>query len=92
VNELKVDRAFVTDIATDDHDQAIVRSVVAMAHTLGLSVIAEGVEDQPSLDLVSQLGCDAAQGYHVRRPASADEITDWILDHEAHEARTPATI
>lgn len=79
VHELKIDRCFITDIAVDEDDQAIVRSIVGLARTLGLSVVAEGVEDEPSLALVAQLGCDSSQGYHLCRPGDADTITEWLV-------------
>jgi EAL domain-containing protein (putative c-di-GMP-specific phosphodiesterase class I) len=62
------------DVATDESDLAIVRATVSMAHSLGLQVIAEGVEDQPSLEVLAQLGCDQAQGYYFSRPKPATEL------------------
>jgi EAL domain-containing protein (putative c-di-GMP-specific phosphodiesterase class I) len=74
VQELKIDRAFVREIATDEDDLAIVRATIELGHALGLEVIAEGVEDEASYRILADLGCDAAQGYHLGRPQPAAEI------------------
>ncbi len=54
------------------------RSTIDLAHNLGLTVVAEGVEDQAALDLLIEYGCDSAQGYFFSRPAPADELTAWL--------------
>ena len=71
VDELKLDRSFVAAISTDPRSTAIVRSTIELAHALGLQVVAEGIENQESLDAVASFDCDYAQGYHLRRPAPA---------------------
>jgi EAL domain-containing protein (putative c-di-GMP-specific phosphodiesterase class I) len=63
----------------DENDLIIVRSTVNLGHDLGLRVIAEGVEDQATLERLSGLGCDLAQGYHVSRPMSADAFDKWLV-------------
>ena len=78
VDELKIDRSFVIDMATSKNDAAIVRSTIDLAHNLGLSVVAEGVEDQNSLDLLEKMGCDTMQGYFTCRPLPADEISEYL--------------
>lgn len=78
VQELKIDREFVKDLPRDADDRAIVGSIVALARTLDLSVVAEGVEDPVSLELVRTLGCDVVQGFQVCRPADAPTITAWM--------------
>jgi EAL domain-containing protein (putative c-di-GMP-specific phosphodiesterase class I) len=75
VDELKIDRSFVQHLTVDGSDLPIVQAIIAMAHSLALTVVAEGVEDQFSWDLLARLGCDAAQGYHLRRPLPAAELT-----------------
>ena len=78
VDELKIDRSFIQHLATTRTDIAIVRSTVIMAHSLGLSVVAEGVEDQPTWNLLTTLGCDTAQGYYLSRPVAAQELENWL--------------
>jgi predicted signal transduction protein with EAL and GGDEF domain len=58
----------------DADDAAIVRSTIELAHNLGLQLVAEGIEDQKTLELLTALGCDLAQGYHLARPMPADEL------------------
>jgi diguanylate cyclase (GGDEF)-like protein len=79
VSELKIDRSFVRDMTTNDDDATIVRSTIGMAHDLGLSVVAEGVETESTLRLLRKLGCDVAQGYHISRPLPASEFTAWVV-------------
>jgi EAL domain-containing protein (putative c-di-GMP-specific phosphodiesterase class I) len=68
VQELKLDRSFVRDIATEPRDAAIVRSTIDLAHSLGLVLVAEGVEDAEAARLLHEMGCDLAQGYYFGRP------------------------
>lgn len=78
VQSLKIDRSFVMDMINDRDDLVIVQSTVDLGHNLGLEVVAEGVENQESLDQLQQLGCDYAQGYHLSRPLPVAELTDWL--------------
>ena len=79
VHELKIDKSFVIGMAGDGgEDTAIVRSTADLAHNLGLAVVAEGVENQWTLDLLSSLGCDEAQGYHIARPMSCADFKGWL--------------
>ena len=75
VDELKVDRSFVTDMTTSPEDAVLVRSVVDLGHHLGLTVVAEGVEEASTVEALTALGCDVAQGYLFARPQPAAEIT-----------------
>lgn len=79
VSQLKVDRSFVTRVAEDPRDLAIVRSVVELAHALGLQVVVEGVEDAAAAELLRGLSADLAQGYLFSRPVPPDELTSWLL-------------
>jgi diguanylate cyclase (GGDEF)-like protein len=76
VDEVKLDKSFVLNMTGDAHDAAIVRSTIELAHNLGLQLVAEGVEDQETLELLATLGCDLAQGYHLARPMSVNELAD----------------
>jgi EAL domain-containing protein (putative c-di-GMP-specific phosphodiesterase class I) len=80
VNELKVDRSFVRNVVDDTHDVAIVRSTISLAHELGLQVVAEGIEDQATWDLLARLGCDTGQGYLISRPLPAPEFNRWMTE------------
>jgi diguanylate cyclase (GGDEF)-like protein len=75
LDELKIDRSFVQDMSTDHSNRALVTSTVELGHNLGLTVVAEGIEDAPTLAALSEIGCDLAQGYHLARPMPADAIT-----------------
>ena len=77
VNELKVDRSFVRHVVSDAHDVAIVRSTICLAHELGLCVVAEGIEDEPTWELLARLGCDTAQGYFISRPLPIATFEEW---------------
>jgi len=74
VHGIKIDRSFVADLATGEHSRAIVRSTVELARALGLSVVAEGIEDRDTADVLREMGCDLAQGYYFARPAPAEEV------------------
>jgi len=78
LDELKIDRSFVSPMLTDSSDLIIVRSTINLAHDLGLTIVGEGVEDGPTLAWLAQLGCDRAQGYHLARPMPAARFEEWI--------------
>ena len=63
---------------SDERDAFIVRSSIQLGHNLGMTVVAEGVEDSSTLGALSALGCDSAQGYMIKRPCSASELTAWL--------------
>ena len=77
VNELKIDRSFVLGLAGSSSDGEIVRSTVGLGHNLGLSIVAEGVEDERSLAFLRDVGCDIAQGFFIARPMPADAVLEW---------------
>jgi diguanylate cyclase (GGDEF)-like protein len=81
VDELKIDRSFVINMASDENDAVIVRSTVALAHNLGLRVVAEGVETAGAAHTLRQLGCDLAQGYFYSRPLPPAGLTALLAEH-----------
>jgi EAL domain-containing protein (putative c-di-GMP-specific phosphodiesterase class I) len=72
--ELKIDKSFVTDLAINARNAIMVRSTIALAHELGMKVVAEGVEDGDCLARLAELGCDTAQGWHIGRPVAAADF------------------
>jgi diguanylate cyclase len=78
VDELKLDKSFVMRMTYDRGAAAIVRTTVDLAHSLGLTMVAEGVESETALLELARLGCDLAQGYHISKPLPADQLTNWL--------------
>ncbi|MER8183825.1 bifunctional diguanylate cyclase/phosphodiesterase [Kitasatospora sp. NPDC094015] len=81
VGELKIDRSFVSRMVADDHDAAVVRCSVELAHSLGLTVVAEGVEDDETWERLQAMGVDAVQGWLVSAALPADQATAWLMVH-----------
>ncbi len=77
ISELKIDRSFVMTMVNDRSNAVIVHSVVDLGHNLGLTIVAEGVEDQATLDELAGFGCDVAQGYHLARPMTGEAFDTW---------------
>ncbi|MFB8408261.1 putative bifunctional diguanylate cyclase/phosphodiesterase [Streptomyces albidoflavus] len=92
VSELKIDRSFVARLAVDTEDAEIVRCTVDLAHSLGLLVVAEGVEDDETWERLRDLGCDAVQGWLVAAAMPAGETTAWLRARGARGWRRPAEI
>jgi diguanylate cyclase (GGDEF)-like protein/PAS domain S-box-containing protein len=80
VSELKIDKSFVIGMSRVDGNTAIVRSTNELGHNLGLVVVAEGVENHETLDILGSFGCDAAQGYYIGRPMPAGELAVWMKE------------
>ncbi len=78
VQELKIDRSFVTNLPNEMSNRIIVRSSIAMAHSLGLSVVAEGAEDEVTCAMLADAGCDQIQGYYLSRPKGPAEFQEWL--------------
>ena len=78
VDEVKIDKSFVLSMATDAGDAAIVRSIIDLGGSLGLTVVAEGVEDAKAWGRLADLGCDVVQGYALSRPVPAEQATAWL--------------
>ncbi len=81
-DEIKIDKSFVMNMANDKKDASIVKAAVDLAHTLGLKIVAEGVEDEKTLDILTEMGCDYAQGYYMAKPMPCDDLMLWIQDSE----------
>ncbi|MFE3994130.1 putative bifunctional diguanylate cyclase/phosphodiesterase [Streptomyces goshikiensis] len=92
VSELKIDRSFVARLAVDAQDAEIVRCTVDLAHSLGLLVVAEGVEDDETWERLRDLGCDAVQGWLVAAAMPPQEATAWLLARGERGWRRPADI
>jgi diguanylate cyclase (GGDEF)-like protein/PAS domain S-box-containing protein len=88
VNEIKIDRSFVMNMADSDNDAVIVRSTIDLGRNLGLQVVAEGVETERAWEELNDLGCTLAQGYYLSRPVPAAELTEWLLRRPPAEADT----
>ena len=86
VDELKIDKSFVSDMEENDNDAVIVRSIIDLAHNLGLKVTAEGVENQETWNTLCVLGCDQSQGYFMGRPMSANRLKTWLCETGQGEA------
>ena len=81
-DRLKVDRSFVKDIATNGDSAAIVKTIIALGHNLGLKVVAEGVENDEQIAFLSANGCDELQGFHFSKPVSTWRLKK-LLEKEA---------
>jgi EAL domain-containing protein (putative c-di-GMP-specific phosphodiesterase class I) len=104
IDRLKVDRSFIRNVTTDANDAAIVRAVISLAHSMQMSVIAEGVETREQFDFLLAEGCDQVQGYYFARPMAAEQLLPLLrsgnppdfgaspptTEHAAGEHRAPA--
>jgi diguanylate cyclase (GGDEF)-like protein len=77
VHEIKIDKSFIDDMV-NDHDEVIVQSTIELAHNLGLTCVAEGVEDEATLDRLAELGCDSAQGSFISPALDGSEVGEWL--------------
>ena len=83
VREVKIDRSFITHLVEDAGDQAFVRTIVSLAGSLDLDIVAEGVEDEDTWSLLTVLGCTQIQGYHLSRPMPARIFRSWVAERPA---------
>lgn len=83
VSAIKIDRSFVMHLLRDKDANAIVRSIIGLGRNLDLKVVAEGVENQETLDMLRSWDCELAQGYHIARPMPADTLAGWLASWEA---------
>lgn len=81
IDSVKIDRSFVRDVPQDREDCALAQAAIAMAHALGMRIVAEGVETAEQLVFLQDQGCDEVQGYYYARPMPADEIARFVRDH-----------
>ena len=89
IDVVKVDRRFVSAMTRDHRSEAIVRACIGLAHDLGLEVVAEGVEDRETWELLRDIGCDTAQGYYVGAAMPLDDLTPWL---SGWRRRVPAAV
>ena len=82
IDELKIDKAFILELDTSEKDQHIVQSTIELSHQLGFSVVAEGVENQASLDMLKAMKCDHIQGYFLSRPIKSTDLLAWLKAYE----------
>jgi EAL domain-containing protein (putative c-di-GMP-specific phosphodiesterase class I) len=78
VSELKIDQSFVFHMTDDKDDATIVRSTIDLGHNMGLVVVAEGIENKETWDMLQAMGCDLAQGYYISKPMDADALLKWF--------------
>jgi EAL domain-containing protein (putative c-di-GMP-specific phosphodiesterase class I) len=93
IDEIKIDKSFVMNMTTHPQDTVIVHALIELGHELNVEMVAEGVEDRETMDILSKLGCDTAQGYYISRPLPAAELPPllnrpvWITKMSGHSAR-----
>ena len=92
VKELKIDRSFVMGMADDRDSAVIVRSAVDLGHNLGMTVVAEGVQDGMAQSELADMGCDLVQGYQICRPIPAGELELWIETHPVTHSSPPPSV
>jgi diguanylate cyclase (GGDEF)-like protein len=92
LDELKIDKSFVMGMVRDASDNVIVRSTIDLAHNMGLAVVAEGVEDEATLERLRTLGCDLVQGYFLSRPMAPDLVAAWMNDHAPPRSKEPVSL
>ena len=80
INEVKIDRSFVTDMPENHRNQKIIQAIIALAHSLSLSTVAEGVENIETLNQLKNIDCDFIQGYFISKPLNGDDLTTWLKD------------
>jgi EAL domain-containing protein (putative c-di-GMP-specific phosphodiesterase class I) len=88
VHRLKIDQAFIRNVTSDRNDAAITRAVIALAKSLRLKVIAEGVETEQQRALLARYGCKEIQGYLIARPSSAADLTPFLTRHLQHNGKS----
>jgi EAL domain-containing protein (putative c-di-GMP-specific phosphodiesterase class I) len=82
IDEIKIDRSFVTDMVENPADASIVRSIIELSHNLSLTVVAEGVETHAAIDALRAMGCDLIQGYVYSKPIPGSALASWLLKEQ----------
>ncbi|WP_448610277.1 putative bifunctional diguanylate cyclase/phosphodiesterase [Geodermatophilus sp. URMC 60] len=91
IDEVKIDKSFVLGMSTSQGESFIARSIIELAHNLGLRVVAEGVEDELTRNLLAEMGCDKLQGFLVSRPLPDERLENWILARTGVRSAVPGT-
>jgi diguanylate cyclase (GGDEF)-like protein len=91
IDEVKIDKSFVLGMSTSQGESFIARSIIELAHNLGLRVVAEGVEDELTRNLLAEMGCDKLQGFLVSRPLPDERLESWILARTGVRSAAPGT-
>ena len=84
IDYVKIDRSFVRELETSTEDEALCRAIIMMAHSLGMQVIAEGIESQRQLEILRDMGCDHGQGYYFSKPLQPDDFVTWLHQWQQH--------
>jgi EAL domain-containing protein (putative c-di-GMP-specific phosphodiesterase class I) len=92
IDKLKIDRSFVHDMLADPTDRAITMAIIGLGHTLGLKVVAEGVEQVREAELLREAHCDELQGYLFAEPMAADDLAAWIQGAEDPSGKRGVTV
>ena len=83
INYLKIDKEFTRELPNNTHDISISRSIIKMAHELGINVIAEGIENTQQLQFLGKSNCDSAQGFLIAKPMSKENFEDWFTTYNS---------
>ena len=86
LDKLKIDQSFIRNMERDNRGSAIVSAIIAMAHSLGLVVIAEGVEEETHVELLREMKCDILQGYYIARPMPLHRVENMIANSQKRRA------
>ncbi len=90
IDKIKIDKSFVRNMITDEHDTSIIKAIISMAQSLHLKVIAEGVDTEMQLNLLASLGCDAAQGYFISKPLMKKELIEFLSNKKPQQLKVNA--
>jgi EAL domain-containing protein (putative c-di-GMP-specific phosphodiesterase class I) len=85
IHEIKLDKSFIKNLSLDMKDVQIVQSTIELGHSLGLRVLAEGVEDEETYKQLTRLNSDLAQGFYIGCPVPAQELADWLMGFSRHQ-------